>query len=256
MTFGIPEEWRDFERRHESFLKAMLPPLMDAATRVVARTMESEHPHERLAFMLGRHVPEDFSEIFLLCANGYGIGGLKLLRTMYERVVTMTYLFRNPKKAEDFADWHLVEKQKLLNHLRDDGDDPAKYFTSEELAEIRDAAGRVKDRFPRGQRSWIDLDLKRLAREVGLDGFYVIFYYWPTLHTHPTATGMTARVEMSADAISFKVGPQRDEADRALQGAHCCLLLALAEHVSHFKLPVDLAPLFEAYKKYWDRQVS
>jgi hypothetical protein len=115
LTFGLPAEWRDFERRHAPLLKDFLPPLMDAATRVVARTMESEHPHERLVFMLGRHVPEDFNEIFLLAANSYGIGALKLLRPMYERVVTMMYLIRNPEKAQNFFDWVLVEKQKTLN---------------------------------------------------------------------------------------------------------------------------------------------
>ncbi|HYR38112.1 MAG TPA: DUF5677 domain-containing protein [Methylomirabilota bacterium] len=67
--------------------------------------------------MLGRHVPEDFSEILLLSGNGYGIGAFKLLRGLYERVVTMTYLLQHPEKAEDFADWHLIEKQKLVNHL-------------------------------------------------------------------------------------------------------------------------------------------
>lgn len=253
LTVGLPEEWQDFEHRHERLLRAVLPPLMDAATQVFARTIESEHPHERLAFVLGRHLPEDFSDIFLLCGNGYGIGALKLLRGLYERVVAMTYLLRHPEKAEDFADWHLIEKQTLVNHLKGDGDDPAKYFTSAELDEIRDTAGRIKDRFPKGHRSWTELDLKSMARAVGLDAYYTIFYYWPTLHTHPTAIGMTARMQLTTDGVSFKVGPQRNDADHALMGAHCCLLLALNVCVRHFGLAVDLAPRVEDYKTYWDR---
>ena len=134
--------------------------------------------------MLGRHVPEDFSEILLLCGNGYGIGALKLLRGMYERVVTMAYLLKHPEKAQDFVDRHLIEKQKCLNHLRMDGDDPAKYFGEAELAEIAEAAGRTRDRLPKD--SWTDLDLRSMARVVGLEGYYTIFYHWPTLHTHPT----------------------------------------------------------------------
>jgi hypothetical protein len=62
-TFGLPNEWRDFERRHARLLQSVLPRLMEAATRVFVRTIEAGDPHERLAFMLGRHVPEDFKAV-------------------------------------------------------------------------------------------------------------------------------------------------------------------------------------------------
>lgn len=128
--------------------------------------MESEHPHERLAFMLGRHVPEDFNEIFILVAKGYGIGSLKLLRPMYERVVTMLYLMRNPEKAEDFIDWHLIDKQKMLNLLKAEGDEPTNYLTLEEAEQIKADYERVKHWFPKKQHSWTKLDLRSMARKV------------------------------------------------------------------------------------------
>src|SRR6266436_8944533 len=168
MTFGVPEEWKDFEQRHLRFLETILPPLIETTNRVVSRTQESENLNQRLVFMLGRHVPEDFNEIFLLCANGYGIAALKLLRPMFERVVTMMYLIANPEKAQDFVDWLIVEQRKTLNLLRDEGDELTNYLTPEELAEIEDNYQRVKDRFARKQRSWSKLDLKSMARKVGL----------------------------------------------------------------------------------------
>jgi hypothetical protein len=253
MTFGIPDEWQDFERRHAAFLNAVLPPLMDAATRVLARTMDSENPHERLAFMLGRHVPEDFNEIFVLCANGYGIGALKLLRPMYERVVTMMYLIRNPEKTKDFIDWHLVEKQRTLNLLKDEGDEPTEYLTAEEIAQVKADYERVKGRFPKKQHSWTKLDLKSMARKVGVDKMYLSLCHWPTLQIHTTAIGMTSRIEATPERVTFRIGAQREDADRALLGAHTCLLLALDEHIRHFKLTVEIAPLVGAHKKYWDR---
>jgi len=212
--------------------------------------MVSEETHARPSFMLGRHVPEDFNEILLLCGNGYGIGALKLLRGMYERVVMMTYLLSQPERAQDFVDRHLIEKSKFLNHLREDGDDPAKYFGNAELAEIDEAAGRIKDRLPK------QLDLRSMARTVGLDAYYTIFYYWPTLQTHPTAMGMAARIQLGNDGVLFKDGPQRQDADRALMGAHCCLLLALKVHVHYFGLDVDLAPRLEDYNKYWASRIE
>ena len=46
-------------------------------------------PIDRVLFWLGNVCREDFSEILLLAANGYGIGALKLFRGLYERVVTL-----------------------------------------------------------------------------------------------------------------------------------------------------------------------
>ena len=252
LSFGIPDEWQHFERRHEHFLKSVLPPLIDAATRVFARTIASGHPHEHVAFMLGRHVPEDFNEVLLLCANGYGIGALKLLRPMYERLVTMVYLLRNPSEIEDFMDWHLVEKRKMLSQLKDEGDEPINYLTAEEIAQIETDYQRVKGKFPKKPRSWTRLDLKTMAGKVGLENLYMSLCVWPTWQIHTTAIGMTARVEATAKAVSFKIGPQREVADRALLGAHTCLLMALAEHAQHFGLALDVATLFTRHKSYWD----
>src|SRR2546427_4855860 len=67
-TFGIPDEWQDFERRHQLLLDKVLPPLMDACNQMVSRRMESQGLPDIVVFLLGRHVPEDFTEIMLLCA--------------------------------------------------------------------------------------------------------------------------------------------------------------------------------------------
>ncbi len=254
LTFGIPEEQRDFERRHAQFLQAVVRSLMEAATKAFARKMESEHPHERLVFILGRHVPEDFNEIFLLAANGYGIGALKLLRPMFERVVTMMYLIRNPEKAQDFFDWVLVEKQRTLNHLKDEGDDPTNYLTAEEIEQVKTEYERVKHKFPKKARSWSSLNLKSMARQVGVGQMYLSLCHWPTLQVHTTLVGITARMEITTEGgVGFKIGAQRKEADLSLLGAHFCLLTALDAHVAHFNLPIDMTVLVDEYKKYWAR---
>jgi len=67
---------------------------------------------------------------------------------------------------------------------------------------------------------------------------------------------MAARVEETAEAVTFKVEAQRDIADRALLGAHTCLLSAIEEHARHFGLAVDSAALFAQHKDYWDQGAS
>jgi hypothetical protein len=43
--------------------------------------------------------------IVLLATHGYGIGAMKLLRPLYERVVSALYLMDHPDEVRDFADY-------------------------------------------------------------------------------------------------------------------------------------------------------
>ena len=49
---------------------------------VFIRTNNGSEPVDRVVFYLGRLCAEDLMEILLLCANRYGVGAFKLLRSM------------------------------------------------------------------------------------------------------------------------------------------------------------------------------
>ncbi|NTU73646.1 hypothetical protein HGB07_05795, partial [Candidatus Roizmanbacteria bacterium] len=91
---GFPQEWGAFFQRHPAWLdvhKNLHQVLEDLFIRVV----KLESPAENLIFFIGRLCVEDFNETFLLAGNGYGFGSHKILRGLYERVVTMAYLAIN-----------------------------------------------------------------------------------------------------------------------------------------------------------------
>ena len=58
-------------------------------------------------------------ELLVLAGNGYGIGALKILRGMYERVVTAWYLHANPEETQDFMDFYWVAQHKLARAVVD-----------------------------------------------------------------------------------------------------------------------------------------
>lgn len=47
-------------------------------------------------FAVEHQVADDFFDIQLLAVQGYGMGAVKLLRPLYERVVTALYLIKYP----------------------------------------------------------------------------------------------------------------------------------------------------------------
>src|SRR5262249_31250028 len=141
----------------------------------------------------------DFFDIVLLAVHGYGFGALKLLRPLYERVVTAMYLMAHPAEVKDFSDFADVHAHRVIAHAGDKVD-VRLWVSPEWRADIEATYQQVKARFT-GKLSWTRKDLKTLARDVGLDHLYVGAYLWPTLQLHTTRAGMEARLHVSEGNI-------------------------------------------------------
>ena len=107
LVFGIPDEWKEFGKRHALFFERF-PHLRQALHTAFLRTGSSSEPIDKFVFLYGRLCSEDFFEVLLCCGNGYGAAALKLVRTLYERAVTLAYLHKNPDELPDFMDYHFV----------------------------------------------------------------------------------------------------------------------------------------------------
>ena len=86
LVIGLPEEQADFVRRHARFFE-IWPRLQNTIDRAFARQFTPSDTAQKVVYTLGRLVVEDFMEIMVVCGNGYGIAGLKLLRPMFEATV-------------------------------------------------------------------------------------------------------------------------------------------------------------------------
>jgi hypothetical protein len=88
--------------------------------------------------------------------------------------------------------------------------------------------------------SWIKLDMLTMAKEVGLEKFYIDCYFEPTQQVHNTTLAISSRLKMGhADSISFDEALQPDDADRAIQLAHFLFTQVLHHHNDRFKLGHD-----------------
>jgi hypothetical protein len=113
ITFGLPDEWNVFSKQHPILIEK-LPLLFETLNKIFVRQVPTSNSADRVIFFLGRICFEDFMEILLLCGNGYGIGGMKLLRGLYERATTIGYIAKNPRKADQFLEYHHVHLGKQL----------------------------------------------------------------------------------------------------------------------------------------------
>jgi len=249
MCFGDPAEWDGFVKSHSEFLQRS-EDLDRLAQKVFCRSFTTASLADEVIFWLGNMCAEDFQEILLLCGNGLGIGGLKILRGMYEKCVTAGYLCSLPdakreQEAQRFLDWHHIDNWKLWKQVRD-AYKGRQLLKPDRIAEMETEYERVKQTLPppcqkcrRGQISWSQLNTFSMAQKAGreLVELYLSCYLEPTFQTHATPTAVYRRLGPgSGDGIIFNEATQRKWVDWALSGAHNLILIAADQQIRHFKL--------------------
>lgn len=266
IVFGFEEEWRAFGAKHSEFVQrfANIAKAIDAAFQ---RTLHSTELLDRTLYFLGRLVAEEFMEVFLLCANGYGIGALKLVRGMYERAVTARYLREHPDEVDNYLAFHKVAEHKFLRAVQSSIGHAV--FSQAQTEKIERDFEEVKDRFmvpdcrtcntTRLNHTWSRRDVVSMAQMSGdLWQLIVPAYYQPTREAHSTIGAIFSRLDAEAaireEGLIFDGAAQRDRADEALITGHNILLNVLDLQKEHFHLK-ELEPLlqtcFEDFMAIW-----
>ena len=240
---GYPDQWRDFQQRNAKFL-ARLGNLTTALNLAFIRTFGSTGPEERTIFTMGRLCSEEFFEIALLAANGYGYGALKLLRSLYERAVTMAYLSDNPTETDAFLNYHAVAQYKLMHALKEGfGADvlPPHIVeqTEREYAKVKKdyMVACPKCGAQRVNHTWSKLDLVSMAKKTVFGKLVVLGYVVPMSHTHSTVHALLSRLEETDNGgMGFNPDPQPKKADQALMTAHNIILGVIETQKKFFGL--------------------
>jgi len=256
VLYGFPEEWKAFATRHLEFTKRF-ENLAKAIDITFQRIHKTTGPTERTVYFLGRLGVEEFMEILLLCANGYGIGAQKLIRGMYERAVTARYLFKHPDETGNYLAFHRVTDHKLMLAIQSSMNPGG--FSGEQIERIKREFDSVKERFivtdcktcrtTRLNHTWSKTDIVSMARESeDLWRFIVPAYYLPTREFHSTMGAIFSRLDPDAAAkdegLIFDGAAQRDRADQAIITAHTILLNVLDLQRECFQI-TELEPLLQ-----------
>jgi hypothetical protein len=243
-VFGFREQWQAFQTRNAKFM-TRFPNLKAALDAAFLRAFATSGPEERTIFMLGRLCSEEFFEIMLLAANGYGYGALKLLRGLFERAVTLAYLSENPDEVDAFMDYHAVAQYKLMKALQDTfGPDVLPKDTAgetdREYQRVKDSymiADCAKCKTKRVNHTWHKLDVVSMAKKTVFGGLVVPAYYVPMGHAHSTARALVSRLEDTEDGgMGFNPDSQPKQADNALELAHNIMLGVIETQKNFFKL--------------------
>src|SRR5260370_12727658 len=227
---------RRFARRNQPFFKT-LPRLRELMRTALDRPLAAGPSANRVVHLLARRVADDFEEILTLAANGFGFGAQSLLRGMYERVVTAFHLQANPDDADNFADYHWVQRRKLANAI---GSSIEKPLTPELLRDLESKYQAVKSKYQVvvckecGAKDtnfgWHRLDAVAMAKKTGvaaLEHLLVRGYYIPLEHAHSTAGSLLYQIEEKNGAPVLKTIQDPIYADQAVAAAQLLVILAV-----------------------------
>jgi len=245
IIFGDPDQQLEFQTRNRQFFERFSN-FKDALDTAFIRSATVTTAAVKAIYFLGRLCIEDFMEIICLAANGYGIGAMKLVRGLYERAVTASYLSLHPEEAEAFWNWRFVSRYKTI-HAYVAGGSPGEDWILKERqmrADFNQHKGNYevndckKCGTKRINNTWRTLDFACMARKTGPLGMLLgQAYYVPLNHSHCTSEALMARLAATDQGeIEFKSEPQPKDADVALQLAHTIMLSLLEVQYKHFSL--------------------
>lgn len=261
LVIGYPEEWQNFQERNGKFLEKF-PCLLAALDAAFVRKTTVHSPADRAVFFLGRLCIEDFMEILCMAANGYGFGAMKLVRGLYERAITASYLSLHPNDAQGFLDWRFVSRHKTVQAYVRGGVPTEGWLKKSE--EMRTTYDKIKAQYEvddckkcgtkRINHTWSKLDFVSMAKSTGDLGMLLgQAYYVPLNHLHSTSEALFSRLQVSTSGeIVFSKGPQPHDADVALQIAHAIMVAVLEIQLKHF----GIAELADKFKTCADDHVE
>ena len=111
--FGDLEMQIEFGKRHQLLIDNM-PNLKALADTTLSNCRVTSFEQLTLRTLARVAMEDDFWSIILLCANGYANSAKQILRGMFERVVTLSYLAKHPDEIPFLNDYFRIDQRKRL----------------------------------------------------------------------------------------------------------------------------------------------
>jgi hypothetical protein len=237
--------------------------LPESDARVI--DFENKVDADRAVFYLGRIAADDFGELLILSADGRGLGAYKILRGMYERVVTAAFIAKNPAEARAFMEDVAIKRWKLYQSAVEVNPAFKDKFSKEEIERLKQDYDTAKARRsishcrkcgqPKTAEAWTRLDLASMARKADpvLAKLYPYCYLLPTFHIHATSFDIERRLRsMDSGCYGYREMSGKEAKDAVMMGHELILhLLRLQNKYFGLGLEGEIQARMDVFPRVW-----
>jgi hypothetical protein len=156
--------------------------------------------------------------------NGLGFGAMKIARSMLEIAINAEFLRLSPEFLDDYLDWYLVDRFRLLNYVRSNTPHLLADYSKELQEEIEIEFQSVRHRFEvngKVRQGWCSLGLDSRASKTDFKDAYKVIYPMGNKLLHGSISGMSMHAT-DKNTIRIPPPPSLAYCDSALLGAHMC----------------------------------
>ena len=232
------QNWEELLRWKPGF-PALIHKWLETMRMLVVRT-ESEFKEDDLvgglivAFMSTSL--SDLRDLMTLTHRNSHYGAQKILRTLFERTVTLKYISEHPDEAQRFLDYDAIDWELVLTGIQKT---VGLGLSEPSRSNLAAAAQKARLEYKQEKCSackkprylgWSSLNSKDMADRVNLGHLYLHAFLIPSKLIHPTYWGLRAAVSESSPMLN------------TLKCTHELMLQMTLIHMRHF-VPTSVTPL-------------
>jgi hypothetical protein len=252
LVLGHPEFVRRVQEAFPRFFE-IIPRVTDSLNDLTGRAHPSPEPYQRVILNLGILTGISALELVTLAGNGFGLGAMKIARTVMETAINAEYLRRFPNECDLYLHWHWVEQHKLLTYVRENAPELLPQLSTEELARVEVQYAAVRSRFakPNGElrSSWCSLNLADRAARTDFSEAFRLINPLSSQLIHGTFGGLSRHFDLGQHEHRISIPPSLEYVDQALIGTHMCMVRMVETLAETFSW-VPCNPVPELWKDF------
>jgi hypothetical protein len=260
VSFGYQDFWPQADKAYRQVFLSCERLTALANELSAAADVKATEPVEKAVHFLVRLTVFGMNEAILLCGNGCGAGGMKIVRGMFESSTLAEYLRLNPKQVEDYIDFGRILAWRRYQWTLTNKPKVAKRFPAETVKDIEDEYNRVKASFTnskgRLRNQWTLKTIGEISDEIGRTDQYELVYSLACSIHHANAEGLLSYMKMKDESIAMDGPPSFEWTGEALIAAHTYFLLALDTLNDCCKLGFDdrIKAAAKEFKDVWTKR--
>jgi len=229
---GFPDFWQHVHDKYAKCFEAAIE--LTSVGNQVFNTPLSE-PLHKASRHIARMVWNSFGSLMLLVLNGYGADAMKIARGMFEASVTLGYLRLHPALIDDYFDYLFVLQKRLYESMKDSAHNQPQRFSADVVREMEANFARVAPKFrgPSGKlrANWAKASFRDMAREVGKEELYLLFYRFASSMHHSDIGGLFAQTQTfgAEDVLDVDIAPSDKWLNEALIIGHGAVVAVLSD---------------------------